>query len=202
MRKLISIGIASCLFVAACNDDTDSEVVTAGTTEENKMTEADMIKRGDYIVATGGCNDCHTPKIMTPQGPKLDSSRLLSGHPENSPLPPIDKKALQPGNWMLFAPDLTSAVGPWGMTHSANLTSDVETGIGNWTEASFIKALRTGKHKGLDEGRPIMPPMPWQEIGKLTDDDLKAVFAFLKSTPPIKNRVPDPVPPPMVEKMK
>jgi hypothetical protein len=57
----------------------------------------------------------------------------------------------------------------------------------------FIKAMRTGKHMGA--GRPILPPMPWPGIGLLTDDDLKAVFAYLHSLKPINNMVPPPTPP-------
>lgn len=202
MRKSFSIALALSVFVMSCTDNTNPDASEPETKGDAKMSEADMIKRGDYIVATSGCHDCHSPKIMTQQGPKVDSSRLLSGHPENAPLPPIDKKALQPGSWVLFAPDLTTAVGPWGISYTANLTPDVETGLGNWSEASFIKALRTGKHMGLDEGRPIMPPMPWYELARMTDEDLKSIFAFLKSIPAVKNRVPAPVAPPDVEKMQ
>jgi hypothetical protein len=96
---------------------------------------------------------------------------------------------------MNFAPDLTTFVGPWGVTYSANLTPDSTTGLGGWTEETFIKALRTGKHMGIENGRPILPPMPWELFKLMPDEDLKAVFAYLKSIPPIKNRIPDPVPP-------
>ena len=89
--------------------------------------------------------------------------------------------------------DLTAWIGPWGITYTQILTPDDPTGIGTWTDEIFIKALRTGKHMGI--GRPIMPPMPWQTIGQSTDEDLKAIFAYLKSLPPIHNQVPDPVPP-------
>ena len=57
----------------------------------------------------------------------------------------------------------------------------------------FIKTIREGKHQG--EGRPLLPPMPWQEYANMTDDDLKAVWAYLRSIPAINNPVPDPVPP-------
>ena len=136
---------------------------------------------------------------MTNMGPVVDSTKLLSGHPANEPLPPIDVKATQPGNWVNFAPDLTAFVGPWGISYAANLTPDSSTGIGAWTEDQFINTLRNGKHLG--NGRPILPPMPWDVFGKKTDEDLKAVFAFLKSLPAISNKVPPPVAPPDVMKM-
>jgi cytochrome c553 len=57
----------------------------------------------------------------------------------------------------------------------------------------FVNALRKGQHLGA--GRPILPPMPWQVLNEQSDDDLKAIFAYLKSLPPVKNQVPEPVPP-------
>ncbi|HEX2960271.1 MAG TPA: hypothetical protein VHO43_00670, partial [Ignavibacteriales bacterium] len=71
-----------------------------------------------------------------------------------------------------------------------------QTGIGSWDENVFVKAMREGKHMG--SGRPILPPMPWQSVATLTDQDLKAVFTYLKSIKPISNKVPDPIPPDMV----
>jgi hypothetical protein len=88
--------------------------------------------------------------------------------------------------------DLTSAVGPWGQSFASNLTPD-GTGIGNWKEEQFIKAIREGKYKGLDNTRPLLPPMPWVAYKNLTDDDLKSIFAYLKSLPPVKNAVPAPI---------
>ena len=92
-----------------------------------------------------------------------------------------------------FTGDLTSAVGQWGASFAGNITSDA-TGIGNWSEAQFRNALRKGKYKGLDNARDLLPPMPWQNFGQLTDFDIKAVFTFLKSTRPVKNVVPAPIP--------
>jgi hypothetical protein len=107
---------------------------------------------------------------------------------------------VQPGKWYLATGDLTAWVGPWGISYTANLTPDEPTGIGMWTEEVFIKALRTGKHMGI--GRPILPPMPWPDFAKATDEDLKAIFAYLKSLPPIRNQVPDPVPPNQLSSLK
>jgi hypothetical protein len=161
--------------------------------EKTEMTKEEMQKRGEYLVTLGGCNHCHSPKTFTDMGPIPDTARLLSGHPANSKLALIDTIMVEPGKWILTSSDLTAWVGPWGISFAANLTPDEPTGIGTWTDEVFIKALRTGKHMGI--GRPILPPMPWPDLAKSTDEDLKAMFAYLKSLPPIHNQVPDPVPP-------
>jgi hypothetical protein len=80
------------------------------------------------------------------------------------------------------------------MSFAANLTSD-ETGIGAWTEHNFITAMRTGKIKGLENGRTMLPPMPWFNFKNMTDEDLKSIFAYLKSTKPVSNLVPAPISP-------
>lgn len=99
------------------------------------------------------------------------------------------------GPWMWAgATTNTAFAGPWGISYAINLTSDEETGLGIWTEDMFISAIRSGKQFG--KGRPIMPPMPWQAYSHMTDDDLKAMFAYLKTVPPIANHVPDWQPPP------
>lgn len=167
---------------------------TPGTTPaDNSTAAAELVKRGEYLVTIGGCNDCHSPKIMTAMGPAPDPKRLLSGHPAEEPLPAItDKKMIAPGQWALFSSGLTAAVGPWGTSFAANLSPD-DTGIGNWTEAQFFKAIREGKSKGLDGTRPLLPPMPWFNFAKMSDEDLKAVFAYLKSLPPVQNVVPNPL---------
>ncbi|MFN3693591.1 MAG: c-type cytochrome [Ignavibacterium sp.] len=161
--------------------------------EKNELTHADKVARGEFLVTFGGCGDCHTPKVFTPQGPIPDTSRLLSGSPSITQISEVDEKLVQPGKWILFTQDITAAVGPWGASFAANLTPDIETGIGSWNEEMFINALRSGKHLGA--GRPIMPPMPWELVGKHSDEDLKAMFAYLKSLKPIKNKVPDYIPP-------
>lgn len=188
-----AIGVALILAIACCTQPASK--TTAETTAVTTTTPDEMVKRGEYLVIIGGCNDCHSPKIMTPMGPEPDPKRLLSGHPSEEPLPAItDKKMVAPGQWVLFSPGQTAAVGPWGTSFAANLTPD-DTGLGNWTEAQFFKAIREGKSKGLEGARPILPPMPWFNVAKMSDDDLRAVFAYLKSLPPVKNAVPNPLPP-------
>ncbi len=148
------------------------------------------VERGRYLVTYGGCSDCHTPVKMGPKGPEPDLTRWLSGHPAGTRLPtPPDFS----GPWFAGTAGFTAWAGPWGITYAPNLTPEKNTGMGIWTEAMFIKAMRTGRHFG--EGRPILPPMPWQNIGALNDEDLKSIFAYLRSIPPIENRVPPPVGP-------
>ena len=155
-----------------------------------------QIKRGEYLVNYGGCNDCHTPKMLTPNGPQPDPARLLSGHPADAQLPPVPPGVVgpNPNQWAaLTNADLTAWAGPWGTSFAANITPDIATGIGGWTGDQFIRTMRTGKHLGV--GRPILPPMPWFDLAVLNDGDLRAVFAYLKSIKPIKNQVPQPIPP-------
>ncbi|MCY7330785.1 MAG: diheme cytochrome c-553 [Saprospiraceae bacterium] len=188
----MALAAGGLLALTCCTHETPQTTAPAAAPA---TSSADLVKQGEYLVLVGGCNDCHSPKIMTPQGPVPDPQRLLSGHPADEALPALtDKKLVAPGQWVLFSPGLTAAVGPWGTTFAANITPD-DTGIGNWTEAQFLKALREGKSKGLDGTRPILPPMPWPSMAKMKDDDLKAIFAYLQSLPPVKNVVANPVPP-------
>ena len=152
---------------------------------------ADRVARGAYLVRFGSCHDCHTPHKMGPNGPAPDMSRALSGHPSDLLMPPPPAPS-GPWAWAGAASN-TAFAGPWGVSFTANLTPDKETGLGNWTEEMFLMALRTGRHEG--KGRPILPPMPYQYVGSLTDDDLKAVFAYLQSLPAVRNRVPAPIDP-------
>jgi mono/diheme cytochrome c family protein len=153
---------------------------------------ADLIARGKYLVTTGACEDCHTPWVKSPKGPPgPDPTRALSGHSAAIKLPPPPR--LSEGWGMVFSATNTAFAGAWGVSFAANLTSDKETGLGNWTEEMFISALRKGRHAGA--GRQMLPPMPWQAYAQMTDQDLKAIFAYLRTTKPVKNAVPSPAPP-------
>ncbi len=207
MRKsIVSVLLTglTALFVfglSFCSSEAASPVEElAAKNEKKELSVEELLKRGSYLVNAGGCDDCHSPKTFGPEGPVPDMSKRFSGSPADAKLPPIDPKATQPGGWLLFSSDLTVAVGPWGISFAANLTPDSATGIGAWTEEMFIQALRKGKHMGQDGGRPILPPMPWPGIGKHTDEDLKAMFAYFKSQTAISNRVPSAMPPTEVEK--
>lgn len=191
MKKVLIFKLAMLLSAGAlqtsCSQPAAPEEVRQATVDHSK----EAILRGEYLVNVSGCHDCHSPKVFGPNGPEPDPERLLSGHPSDLPLGAVDVSQL--GEWVMFNGHLTAAVGPWGASFAANLTSDA-TGIGNWTEEQFFTAIRKGKFKGLEGGRPLMPPMPWPMIAKMTDDDLKAIFAYLKTVKPVKNVPPAPVP--------
>ena len=151
-----------------------------------------LVKRGQYLVNAIGCDDCHSPKKMGPHGPEIDSALRFSGYPASRPLPGYDTGTAR--NWMLLCGDLTAAAGPWGVSFAANITSD-PTGIGNWSEEQFIRCIREGKWKGLEQARPLLPPMPWQNFRRLSYEDLRCIYAFLKTTKPVHNTVPQAIPP-------
>ena len=147
---------------------------------------------GKHLATTLGCGDCHTPKKMTAQGPADDSSLLFAGHLSQLPAPVISTAELAQG--VAATNDLTAWLGAWGTSYAANITPD-STGIGNWKEEQFITCIRQGLYKGLVGTRPIMPPMPIYSYRNLTDDELKALFAFLKTIRPVHNVVAEYQPP-------
>jgi len=150
---------------------------------------AEKLARGKYLVTVAGCNDCHTPLKMTPQGLAPDMARMLSGHPETLVMPEAPK--LPEGPWLFTAAATNTAFsGPFGVSFTANLTPDRETGLGKWTVRNFTETIRTGRHLG--RGREILPPMPIPMYKHFTDEDLAAIFTFLQSIPAVKNRVPEP----------
>src|SRR5215470_10023379 len=177
--------LLAALALAGCGNSTEPTVAKSAQSP---------VERGKYLVTIGGCNDCHTPKIPGPNGPDFDMSRQLSGNPSSEKLAPVPEGLIAPDKYLTVVNNHLGAwVGPWGVSFAMNLTPDKATGLGSWTEDMFIKALRTGKHQGA--GRSILPPMPWNWYRNMTDDDLKAVFAYLQSLPPINNPIPDPLPP-------
>jgi mono/diheme cytochrome c family protein len=144
-----------------------------------------LVERGRYLVGITGCHDCHSPKVkgMTP-----DLNRSLSGRPSTTPLPTPSKDEVH------ASADLTAWQGPWGFSVASNLTPDPTTGIGTrYNEASFLATMRTGKKPN---GTPIMPPMPSEVYQNMTDDDLKAIFAYLRTIKPIRNAVFEGLTPP------
>jgi len=150
------------------------------------------VARGAYLVNAMGCHDCHTPWAMTAEGPKPDMTKALTGHPEGMTMPPAPKLPDGPWVWM-GAGTNTAFAGPWGVSFTANLTPDKETGLGDWTADQFIATMKTGRRMG--KGRPVLPPMPWPMIQNLTDDDLRSIFAYLQSLEPVRNKVPAPIDP-------
>ncbi len=159
---------------------------------EPGVAAQDRVARGRYLVKSIGCADCHSPWVMGPNGPHPDPDRDLSGHPADlvieAPL------ALGEGPWGLAASrTMTAWSGPWGVSFTRNLTPDPETGLGEWSEDEFVATLRNMRHRGI--GRPLLPPMPPMYGQNLTDEDLKSIYAYLRTIPPVKNRVPTPLPP-------
>ena len=189
-KSMILLGITMSLIIG-CNTSKKEEVVAKN---ETKIEDLDTsINRGKYLVTLMDCNTCHTPNVMTAQGPRPDMSKMLSGYPSDRPLPEFDGAIVSKG--ALFPhPDLTASMGPWGISFAGNLTPDV-TGIGGWSLEQFSRAMREGKFKGLEGSRPMLPPMPWMSYTSLTDSDLEAIYNYLKSIPAIDNVVPAHIPP-------
>ena len=149
----------------------------------------EIVARGKYLVSTSGCHDCHTPFKLGASGPEPDMSRALSGHPEGLVMPP--PPTLPAGPWLVTSAATNTAwAGPWGVSFTANLTPDAETGMGKWTVKNFRDTIRTGRHMG--RGRAVLPPMPVPAYNNFTDGDLDAIYHYLQSIPAIKNRVPEP----------
>src|SRR5581483_12464542 len=153
----------------------------------NAHTADARARRGKYLVQIMACGDCHTPMKMGPNGPEPDMARFLSGHPESAVLPP-PPAAKAPWIWTGDATN-TAFAGPWGISYAANLTPDPNGGLGIWTERMFVDAIRTGHHMGT--AREIQPPMPWTSYKQASDQDLKAIFAYLRTITPVVNHVPD-----------
>ena len=179
-----ALGLAGCEWTA----DAADVPRTASFPEK-----AEAVARGRYLVTIGGCNDCHTPFKMGENGPEPDMDRMLSGHPEEVVITSAPALESGPFNWAGAATN-TAFAGPWGVSFARNLTPDENTGIGAWDETIFMNTIRNGRHWGV--ARPILPPMPWFNYRQMTDEDLKAVFTYLRSIPPIHNRIPEPLPPP------
>ena len=147
------------------------------------------VERGKYLVLISGCHDCHSPKRDA--AGHINEALALSGRPATTATP-----STTPGE-IHTSLDLTAWTGPWGTTFASNLTPDPKTGLVSrkYTEATFLAMFRTGK-KPL--GGPILPPMPWEMYNNMTDDDIKAMWAYLQTIKPIANLVPAPLaaPPP------
>ncbi len=188
-NSVLAIPILLFAVFTGCNDN----AALPKTAALPANSKEDLIKRGDYLVQIIGCHDCHSPKKMGPNGPEVIPELMLSGYSSTTPAPKADKKFYTAG-FSAFAPDFTSAAGFWGISFAGNLTPDA-TGIGTWTEEQFKKAFTQGKYKGQDGGRMLLPPMPWYNFAAMTNDDVKAIFTYLKSIKPVKNVVPLPVPP-------
>jgi cytochrome c553 len=151
------------------------------------------VERGAYLVRIMGCNHCHTPYKMGPNGPEPDMSRQLSGHPAELAMPKAPSLGDSPWAWIAAGTN-TAFAGPWGVSFTANLTPDPETGLGKWSPETFVATMKTGRHEG--KGRPVLPPMPVENLAHLSDSDIRDLFAYLQTLAPVRNRVPAPIDPP------
>lgn len=192
MRSTVLFSVTFLAYVVLVNAKAHSVTIEKAP-PMSPAASAARIERGAHLVRTMGCNDCHTPWKVGPLGPEPDMSRALTGHPADLVMPPAP--ALPPGPWTWVAAGTNTAfAGPWGVSFTMNLTPDPETGLGKWTEETFIQTMKTGRHEG--KGRKLLPPMPYPIIAALGDEDIRSMFAYLQSLPPVKNRVPQPIDPP------
>ncbi len=192
-KQTISIAVAMLVATLAVIVAANAAKTVEAPTLPKKMTREEQIKRGEYMVTIGGCNDCHTPWIMQPDGkPGPDMSRALSGHPHDFPITtPAQLTSDRFG--VAIAPTNTAYSGPWGVSFAANLTPDRLTGTGVWTFDTFKNTIRRGRHWGVS--RELLPPMPWFNYRHMTDEDLEAVWVYTRTLKPIHNEVPAPLPP-------
>lgn len=119
------------------------------------------VERGEYLSHIMVCVECHTPGLLSgqPAGPALSGSEVGYGIPY------------------------------LGVFHGANLTPDMETGLGTWSADDIVKAIRTGERP---DGRILAAAMPWRAFAKMTDEDAYALAAYLQSLAPVSNQVPGP----------
>jgi len=200
---LFNAGLAlTGICMSGCSENKPVETAAATTTaaveKPNYGGFDSQAKWGEHLVTIGGCQDCHTPKIMTPQGPVNDSSLAFSGHPEKAPAPDVDRKMAETKG-LIVTQDFTAWVGPWGISYSANLTPD-ETGTGNWKEEQFVYAIKNSTSKGIAGSRHLMPPMSMMPVKDMSEDELKAIFAYLRTVKPVKNNSVQPTPPVVARK--
>lgn len=185
--------LTTCLVTAFLTAGGGSVDWRATPAAERTRADPARVERGAYLVRIMGCHDCHTPHTVGPRGLEPDMSRALSGHPSDIRMPKPPALSADPWAWIGAATN-TAFAGPWGVSFTANLTPDPDTGLGKWTAEMFIATMKTGRHEG--KGRPVLPPMPVSALAALTDQDIRALFAYLQSLPPVRNRVPAPIDPP------
>jgi len=118
MKKTIFILCVVCaattgMLVIGCNENKEKSTGTV-----TAISKDSLIRRGEQLVTTMGCDDCHSPKKMGAHGPEVDMDKRLSGHPAQMPLGKIDPASLK--SWVLFNMMNTAAVGPWGASFSSN----------------------------------------------------------------------------------
>ncbi len=180
MHRNLLIFCATLLFIGA--------IITLSI--NSVESQSDRVQRGKYLVDTvGACGHCHTPRA----GAEYNMNMYLAGHPANAPYPRYNFSMMQQGIFILTSTQMTAFSGPFGTSFASNLTPDNETGLGEWTEKMFIQAMRTGLHQGVAGNRKIFPPMPTKHYAQMNDEDLKAVWAYLRTIKPVRNEVSPPL---------
>jgi hypothetical protein len=136
--------------------------VAAFYARRDAEAKANPVKRGAYLVDTLGCVLCHSPYD--------EQKRMLPG--------------------MRLAGGVLLRIVPFGDFPTGNLTSDKETGLGNWTNDEIKRTLTRGI---LKDGTRLLPyPMDWASYSNLQPEDLDAIVAYLRTVPAVSNRVPKP----------
>lgn len=163
--------------------------------EQEEIYRKYNIERGKRLVERGQCSQCHTPKIKTTLGYKPDKDRFLSGYDQDQELPDLPYAKIMAGETekMFYTTDATVWVGRWGVSFAANLTPEPETGIGNWKEEDFIDIFRGNRH--FAEGAEVISPMPVNVYSRLGFFELRSIFIYLQTLPPVVNSVPVRIPP-------
>jgi len=195
LRRLI-LGLVLLTALISCGSKVEpAPEKDSKSDEQEEVYRKYNIERGKRLVELGGCSQCHTPKIKTPLGYKPDKDRFLSGFPQDQELPDLPYAEIVAGETekTFYTTDATVWVGRWGISFASNLTPDPETGIGNWNEDEFINIFRQKRHFGQDS--QISSPMPLNAYSQLGFFELRSIFVYLQTIPPVSNDVPTRIPP-------
>jgi mono/diheme cytochrome c family protein len=157
---LTAIAALAAAGLAGCNQQEAADT-NGASSNATATAAADPVARGRYLTTVMGCVDCHNIGSFGPNPGE--------GH-------------LQGGTIGFEMPGM-------GVFYPPNLTPHPEAGIGRWSEAEIVTALRTGRRP---DGRELAPIMPWPNYRILEDADAAAIAAYLKSLPPSDHRVPGP----------
>ena len=179
LTKLLIITIAA-IFTVSCDRETVSP----------EKFSAEQVREGETLVLEGSCNFCHTPELT--EDDKY-FGKILFGYPSDKKLPELPNVPFGSQQWMEFVSNLDSTVWIAGnmVVFSANITPDIETGIGSWSKDDFINTIRTGMHPGWK--KKVNKPMPWLDYAKLSNDELTSIYSYLMTQQPVHNKVPEPV---------
>ena len=142
--------------------------------------QTSYLERGDYLVNyLGHCVGCHTP--LGPDG-QSDRSLYLSGVPAKF----AGAKA--------GPPQVAGFPGPRGArVYAKNITPDPETGIGRWSEDQFVQTFKRGVRP--DGTKYVISPMEWNIYANMKEEDVRAMYRYLRTVKPISNRAPANIPP-------